>query len=727
MRSRVRQVAWVALGVALFSAPAEAQDRAPYTDPVYVPPVVVTPERSGRSSLEVGRSVNTVDGEQRREQQSRSVPELLDETTGVAVQRTNRGSGAPIIRGLIGPQNLIVVDGVRFNNATFRTGPNQYLALFDSRAVERLEVVRGPSSVLYGNGAMGGVLHILSDSAQLGSGAWEPEAEIEGRFASADLSGGGSAVFRGAVGDFAFLVGGSYDYFGPLRVGGGDEVPLSDYQAGYWRARLRYEPSDWAVTAGYLGTALRGAGRTDKLGRGETRTYDNDDHLAWARFEWRRGVLERLRATVSYHRMGEHVERYECETSDDKTVTDLGRCAAQDPVVVTRQRRNDDRMDTVGADLEALLSLLDGDITIASGLDLYFDDVSSEREDAKREGGFVFSPASRGNFSEGSTYLTLGAYLHAAATVLEVRTSAERSVQLRLSGGMRFSHFAASAPDVPGVGDVEYAFRGMVGSAGVQLLMPGVFDVYWAFVQGFRAPNLQETTVLGNTGSKFELPNAELRPERSDTFELGAKLRLGPVDVAAAWFYSFLQDAIDEEPAVYEGQSEINGTPVVRRVNTAKGTVQGVEADLGVRVWRFRVSAGVAWTTAELTDGDGATTPARRIPPVFGNARLRYTHPTHGAYAELSVRWAARQDELHPSDARDLRICETFTHSGVLRSPCDGTPGYAVLGVRGGWQVLDALRVDLSLQNPLDTSYRVHGSGQDGPGVDGRVTVTANF
>jgi outer membrane receptor protein involved in Fe transport len=222
---------------------------------------------------------------------------------------------------------------------------------------------------------------------------------------------------------------------------------------------------------------------------------------------------------------------------------------------------------------------------------------------------------------------------------------------------VRFSNFGAWAPDVPEIGNVRYSHNGLVASGGVQWLKPELFDIYASYVQGFRAPNLQETTVLGDTGSKFEIPNPDLKPERSDTIEVGAKVDLAPVEVGAAWFYSMLSDAIDEEAATWEGASEVDGTPVVRRVNAASGLYTGVEGSLALELWRFTLSGGITWIQGELEDAAGETHPARRVPPLNGLGSLRYDHTNRRFFAEVYAQWAATQDELHPSDHKDLRIC----------------------------------------------------------------------
>jgi iron complex outermembrane receptor protein/hemoglobin/transferrin/lactoferrin receptor protein len=92
----------------------------------------------------------------------RSTPEALMGLPGVWVQKTNHGGGSPFIRGLTGQQTLILIDGIRLNNATFRSGPNQYFNTIDPQSIAQIEVLRGSGSVQYGSDALGGVVHVLT-------------------------------------------------------------------------------------------------------------------------------------------------------------------------------------------------------------------------------------------------------------------------------------------------------------------------------------------------------------------------------------------------------------------------------------------------------------------------------------------------------------------------------------------------------------------------------------
>jgi len=704
----------------LLSAPARAEDDESEQT------VVVTASRSEQECFEADRSVELVDKKKIQEAQARSVPEAMEESVGVHLQQTNRGAGTPFIRGLNGPQNLILVDGVRYNTSTHRTGPNQYLALIDPFALERIEVLRGPSSVLYGNGAMGGVMHLLTVEPQPGRNGWDFGGRAQGKFSSADQAAGFALQTSPSFGDQALLVGAHFDRFGPLWAGGGYKQPRTDYTAGYWQAKLVHASGErWKLTGTYLGAVLRDAGRTDAAGVGDLRFYDNDDHLAYLAFSLKgSGILRGAGATLSYHRVDERVRRFNCEKDADGTVLNLAACFELDESQLTRKRRYRDTVDVLGADANAELSFWSDRIRLRGGAEFYQDFVGSSLETADAAGGFAFIKQTRGNYSNGSTYRSLGVYLHAGALIWDFGPKTGR---LQVSGGARLSHFAAFAPDVPDLGDVDYDYLGVVGAAGLQWVRPGIYNLYLTFVQGFRAPNLQETTQMGDTGTKFNVPNPGLQPEKSNTLELGGRLNLGPVEVSAAGFCSMGTDAVTWEATTYNGQAEIDGKPVTRLVNSQKGLFYGAEGSASLRLWRLKLTAGAAWIRGDVENQDGTETPAPWIPPFFGSAGLRYDHADHRIYVELFARWAARQDRLNARDLNDPRICETGPHSGLIQDPCDGTPGWATLNLRAGWHIDDRVAIRLSLNNITDERYRTHGSGFDAPGFDARISMDVTF
>ena len=85
--------------------------------------------------------------------------DVMQQTGKVLVQKSQLGGGSPIIRGFEANKVLLVVDGVRLNNAIYRGGHLQSIITLDNSMLERAEVIFGPSSVTYGSDALGGVLH----------------------------------------------------------------------------------------------------------------------------------------------------------------------------------------------------------------------------------------------------------------------------------------------------------------------------------------------------------------------------------------------------------------------------------------------------------------------------------------------------------------------------------------------------------------------------------------
>jgi len=726
--------------VILISSPAPAEEEV--CEP-QVEEIVITARRCPQPEFVTDRSLHLLSAEDILVLQGQTLPDVLQETTGVFMQRTNRGAGAPFLRGLVGPENLILVDGIRFNNSTFRSGPNQYLAMIDPTAIDHVEVMLGPGSVLYGSDAMGGVIQVFPLKWRKDTGLG---ALAGGRFTSHDLSTAVWADAEWQQDDARLLFGGTFRNMESLRAGRGVEQPISDFMNGSWRARGLYGIGDnMELGVTYLGMRVRDAGREDRLYEGRFRFYDNDDDFIYLDWRYRPGgVLKELRVAPSFHRMHEVADRYRCDLPDNPVVGDADACLeagriASDrlpPDPFTGQEIYRDTVLTPGVMATADMGFLGGRIRATTGLEAYFDFVYSGAEERRgdRVPPWVWQEAGRGNFSNGSTYRSLGAFVHAEG---DLAVRGEHS--LIAGAGGRVSNFGAAASDVPGLGDVEYSRTGFVGTAGIKYLYGRSFLAYANFSQGFRAPNLQETTVLGDTGSKFEVPNGDLSPETGNTLEIGTRIRWSPAQFYLSAFVSFMDDVIDERELSGEEWAAlgldplvVGDKPVVQRINSASGLFWGMEGTAMLGPWLdTTIWARLAWVRAEVENQAGEVYPARRIPPLMGAAGIRYRPADKGFYAEIFTHFAGRQTRLHPSDRTDLRMCEdpqnlgnTYQDSGLK---CPGTDGWITLNVRGGYRFDRWLRLDLAATNLTDELYHYHASGVDAPGVGVSISLVGSY
>jgi hemoglobin/transferrin/lactoferrin receptor protein len=125
--------------------------------------IIVTASRRSEKVFAVPYTANVQDARELIEnRQVRTLVDAMRELPGVMVQKTGHGQGSPYIRGFTGLRTLFLIDGIRLNNSTFREGPNQYWNTVDPFSVQRLEVVKGPSSVLHGSDAIGGTVNAIT-------------------------------------------------------------------------------------------------------------------------------------------------------------------------------------------------------------------------------------------------------------------------------------------------------------------------------------------------------------------------------------------------------------------------------------------------------------------------------------------------------------------------------------------------------------------------------------
>ena len=147
-----------------------------------------------------------------------TIGNALEGATGVMAQQSAYGQVSPFLRGLTGYQVLNLIDGVRLNNSTFRSGPNQYLAFAEPSQTQRIEAMLGPASSQYGSDALGGAIQLITLSPNFSLGA---HGEFQTFAASADASAGADAKFSIGSKRVAWLAGGSWRRHNDLRAGGG--------------------------------------------------------------------------------------------------------------------------------------------------------------------------------------------------------------------------------------------------------------------------------------------------------------------------------------------------------------------------------------------------------------------------------------------------------------------------------------------------------------------------
>jgi outer membrane receptor protein involved in Fe transport len=649
--------------------------------------------------------------------------EVIDGQPGVLLQRTNRGAGAPVVRGFIGIDNQVTLDGVRLNLAIWRTGPLQYAALFDPLMMETVDVLSGPSGVRHGAGAVGGVVAFRSWTPLLGGAdsadSFGGRVQIGADGADGTLIGHGRVRYDiGDVGGWAAVSGRTA---GDLRHGGGSSLPGA-YSQVHWSTRHRVRlGKTWRLTGALFGSQTDDAPRVDGLPRGTMRYSDNLEQLAYVGLEHRAElgdptVLRGLSAVASLRHMREDESQLRCERDASGRVANLVACGRGEEAVVTGRSRWVDSVIAAALDVEAELALMSGRLSLTPLGGLRGEWVGSARPD---------EPDAASRFSDGSRYLSAHGGLWLDARLAEGGPDAWSVV---IDGGVRVESMQALAPDVPGIGRVELGFTGLGGAVRAAATWDETVALWVSWNRGFRAPNLQEATVLGDTGQTFEIPNPNLGPQVADSLELGLRLRGERLGVSLVAFATTIDDAITRVPAMIDGSPTVDGKEVGQRINAERARHEGFEVS---GTWTpgagLAFALAMSWLDGSVTGVDGEDDVVRRLPPWNGRLDASWRSSDGRWRAGTSLRFAGPQRRLAPGDRTDIRICGDRAVPGQIADPCPGTDGWVDVRLSGAFRPRPELELTLQLDNVLDRRYRMHGSGLDAPGFNARLGARMDF
>lgn len=695
--------------IAEVSASADTDDKSKISEKDNFPmldDLVITATRTERSLFDTPVFMDVVTSEDLYNRKlSRTMPEALEEISGVMVQKTGHGQGSPFMRGFTGFRNLFMIDGIRLNNSVFRDGPNQYWATVDTYGLDRLEVIKGPGSTLYGTDAIGGTVNALTASRNrddLDDGSsWS--RRLLYRYSSAERAHTLRGEVHGNVGEnFAYSIGGTTKSFGEFR--GGRTVGKNentDYDEYDWDIKLQYFlDRDTELIFFHQGVDVDDAWRTHKTiyaeqwndtdvsGSNEfARILDQRRELSYLRLK-RDNVnswMDHFNFTVSYHVQQE--DRYRIRK------TGSGR------------DRQGFTVGTLGAAIQAISESDAGRWTY--GIDYYRDNVNSFKKKFDDDANFS-GYSIQGPIADDSKYDLLGAY---------VQDELEVNDRLDLIFGARYTFAAANAdtyedPVTGQKASLSDRWSHVVGNIKMVygLDEAETWNLFTGVSQSFRAPNLSDLTRLDSAGTTWqEVPSPNLDPERYLSYELGVKHHAENTSLQAAYFYTDIRDMIVRTTT----GNLIPGTTTeeVTKKNSGKGYVHGIELG-GQYRWhpQWSVFSNFTWMYGSVESYPSATAPKdeeplSRVMPITTTLGLRWNCPNDRIWVEGVVTAADKADKLSTANKAD-----------TSRIPIGGTPGYEVIHLRSGFEIMKDLMLTAGIENVTNADYRIHGSGQNEPG-----------
>lgn len=630
--------------------------------------VVVSASRQQISALKTPYSVSVLQIKDIEKLASRATPDMLSNIPGVFIQKTNLGGGSAFVRGLTGNQTLLIIDGIRFNNSTFRYGPNQYLNNIDPSIISKIELLKGSGSVQYGSDALTGVVNFFT---------LQPEFTAQKTFGgqlSARLATEGMELSEQLKMTYTFentgiVFVGANKQFGDIVRGGGLGLQRpTGYNEWDFFGKIRQQLSKTWILEGLIQTTQQSQVpvfhkiqlENFKINEMDLQKYQRSYLKAIGQYE--NPLFKKIEFSVSQQTS---IEQRKLQKNTSTTL-----------------RTERDEINTMGilADVQSQFS---STWSAHSGIDYFNDRINSTREDINLTNNSI--KALRGLYPNDAGYQYQSVYSihHLDLDEWQVET------------GLRFHQNVASLPDTT-LGLTQVKSSALVYSLGVARAISQGISIYANTSSGFRAPNMDDLGSLGIVDFRYELPAFDLKPEYSQNYEVGIKISKAKFFQELTLFQTELENLITR----IKTSQFIQAYPVYEKRNVDKAFLRGGE-------WsgRYDLSNSVsAKANISYVYGQSVTLnePMRRIPPLHGGFSLSYARKNLFLNSELL--FAATQDRLSAGDKADNRM-----------NPL-GTPGWAIVNVQANYLFNSHFSISLQAQNIGDVDYRMHGSGINGVG-----------
>ncbi|MFM9945994.1 MAG: TonB-dependent receptor plug domain-containing protein [Bacteroidia bacterium] len=645
--------------------------------------VTVTATRQNTAPLSTPYSTNSIQSKDILNFQFRTTPEALVGNTGVFIQKTNHGGGSPFIRGLTGNQILLMIDGIRVNNSTFRYGPNQYFNLIDVYSLSKIEVVRGTGSVQYGSDALGGVIQVFTkEPVFVQKKKTSANVQLKAVSQNMEYTGHGEILFESKK--IGVIVGATWRDFGDLYGGDttGKQSP-SGYSEQAINGKIKFKVSNNSIFSfayQYLEQKDVPLFHRVKL---ENFAYYNfapqQRQMAYAKLE-QTGKTKWLGKTTFIASLQQSLEkRSYMKNGNDNYFID------QEKVI------------TLGLTVD-ILSKIRKNWTANSGFEYYHDKVNSNKTQTTIANDNTLNI--RGLYPDNSTNGNFSVYsLH------HINLN-----RFTLETGLRYNNFKIHIPDtttILKVGEVNVSPSSLVGNLALLYHLSKVQSIYSSFSTSYRIPNIDDMGTLGLVDFRYEIPAYTIKPEKTYNTEIGYRASTKRIETSIAFFYMHLADLITRVQVPGE---QVGGYNVYIKENSQESYIRGIEGSFDfifLKYFTLKTNASYCYGQ-NLSKSE----PMRRIPPFNGRISLSYTNKKWQASAENI--FAGKQNRLAQGDKDDNRI------------PKGGTPGWNVINIYGSYSV-NRFAIRSGLQNILNTDYRTHGSGINGMGRSVFLSLQINL
>lgn len=719
--------------------------------------VVISGSKFAEKKKNIVQKIDIINSKTIAKNNSQNMGDLLASTGNVFVQKSQQGGSSPVIRGFEASRVLLIVDGIRMNNLIYRSGHLQNVITVDQNMLERVEVLNGPASTLYGSDALGGAIHMISKKPVLSVTTEKTLVQVNAftRFSSVnsektihgDINIGGKK--------FASLSSLTYSDFGDVRIGKNDKKGFENFgtRPFYIQPYSANTPYD-TILPNQNNRIQKFSGYTqfDLTQKFLYQSSEQVQHMLTVQLSSSSNVprYDRLQdikngmlryASWYYGPQERKLISYQLNIKSNSGPFDEYKATASYQDIeesrITREYKRYDRFDTrmervkvAGLILDAIKKFKKDEIT--TGLDFQFNSLTSTASRKNLLTSEVIKLDTR--YPDGKNNMN-----YAAIFAQHIHKFKEN--KLILNDGIRLQHVLLRSNindnsffSLP-VTSVDQSNASLTGNLGLAYHPTISTTIKMGYARGFRAPNVDDLSKIfeSSTAAKqVVIPNTNIKPEYSDNLDLSIIQQIfSVIEFEGTIFYTYFNNAIVKLPFQLNGQDSIiyNGvkSQVMANQNVNKASIWGASINLNIHFNKylkfngsfnsikgnFKLPANTVASIYQLQSNNTYalvktsvdSKPLDHIPPNYGRLSLNYEK--NKLFAELFMMYNGwkRLDKYNPDGEDNAQYATS-----------QGTPLWKTFNFRLGYDLSKSIKIQAAIENIFDVNYRYFASGFSAPG-----------
>ena len=701
-----------------------------------LPDVVVFANKFPTLSKNIVQKVDFITDKNAINQQA-NTGDILTQSGQVFVQKSQSGGGSPVIRGFEASRVLLMVDGVRLNNAIFRGGHLQNIITIDNMILDRVEVIYGPSSTLYGSDALGGVVNMFTKKPILTTTTnWKTNTNLIQRYASGQNENRTHLDVNIANNKWAYLTSFTYGSFGDMRQGANRSSTYPDFGKRSFYV-VREAGADMVkVNEDVNVQKLSGYQQTDLLQKVLYKPNENSEHLLNIQIsnssninrydrltetskalpvysEWYYGP--QIRNLISYKYTATKLPGYFSDLMVTSSFQDIEESRISRKYNTTSKDFRFERVNVLGVNADLLHKQSNGEIHL--GAESYTNFVRSTAERLNIATSALSRITTR--YSDGPTKMSYNA--------LYLQQTKQLDAHWVLNDGIRFNlvqldaRFADTTLMHFPFNKATQNNTAITGNLGVAYNGENGYRATAGLSSGFRSPNVDDLTKVFDTKTGYVVvPNKDLKPE----YTYNAEINLSHTGNIASWgasvFYTWFNNAIVVNKYNWNGQDNIMYQNVLSAVyapqNQASAKLYGFNLNGKLKLFYNTLLQGTYTYTKGTYNNGTSSMPLDHIPPAYGRVGLKKGADKFNVEGYVLFNgWKRMRDyNLNGED-------------NELYATPDGMPSWMTVNFSSYYTPNKKLSLGLQIENITDKNYRYFASGISAVGRNFIVSCRLSF